>query len=38
MRRNMEKIVSDTKDKIPNSYQLTYMECVRLVKMAAGGG
>lgn len=38
MRRNMEKIVSDTKDKIPNGYQLTYMECVRLVKMAVGGG
>lgn len=37
MRRNMEKIVSDTKDKIPNGYQLTYMECVRLVKMAVGG-
>lgn len=38
MRRNMEKIVSDTKDKIPNGYQLTYMECVKLVKMAVGGG
>lgn len=38
MRRNMEKIVSDTKDKIPNGYQLTYMECVKLVKMAVVGG
>lgn len=37
MRRNMEKIVSDTKDKIPNGYQLTYMECVKLAKMAVGG-
>ena len=37
MIRNMEKVVSETRGKIPNSYQLTYMECVRLVKMAAGG-
>ena len=33
----MEKIVSDTKGKIPNGYRLTYTECVRLVKMAVGG-
>lgn len=38
MIRNMEKVVSETRGKIPNGYQLTYMECVRLVKMAVGGG
>lgn len=38
MLRNMEKIVSDTKGKIPSGYQLTYAEVVRLVKMAVGGG
>lgn len=37
MLRNMEKIVSDTKGKIPSGYQLTYAEVVRLVKMAVGG-
>ena len=38
MLRNMEKIVSDTKGKIPSGYQLTFPEVMRLVKMAVGGG
>lgn len=38
MIRNMEKVVSETRGKIPGGYNLSCDECIRLVKMAVGGG
>ena len=38
MIRNMEKVVSETRGKIPRGYNLSYDECIRLVKMAVEGG
>lgn len=38
MIRNMEKVVSETRGKIPRGYNLSCDECIRLVKMAVGGG
>lgn len=37
MIRNMEKVVSETRGKIPRGYNLSCDECIRLVKMAVGG-
>lgn len=37
MIRNMEKVVSETRGKIPKGYNLSCDECIRLVKMAVGG-
>ena len=38
MIRNMEKVVSETRGKIPRGYNLSCDECIRLVKIAVGGG
>ena len=38
MIRNMEKVVSETRGKIPRGYNLSCDECIRLVKMAVEGG
>lgn len=37
MIRNMEKVVSETRGKIPRGYNLSCDECIRLVKIAVGG-
>lgn len=37
MIRNMEKVVSETRGKIPRGYDLSCDECIRLVKIAVGG-
>ena len=38
MKRDMMKTVSQIKGKVPTAYELNYLECLDLAKMALKGG